>query len=504
MSYNIEKTNLAEGLLEQIDKSPRFPLGFKTRDAEGREYVYVKAIKNLTAGVPVLGVARTALTVGSGSVSDRCFTINSTTPALATGDFDANEIKGTLVKITSAGGELRGIYPITDATYDGSKYMATCPEVKTGDTVVFANGAQVVAAGGVSSTEGGATNVVPIADVPAGSFTFVVPETVGDGTGSESGAHNSTFRGRDLTSLYTLDELSAKVQSGDFSDIFVGDYITKKVKVGSDSEREEDFVIAGIDYWYGVGDQGNGLTTHHLLMIPKNGFYPTMKMNDTNTTTGGYYGSQAHGIASPAYTAGTGGALTSIVADYETFHGTTLGATSGTYTFERNASNQWTLDGNVVGANLDAYGITYSGTPVEGDTIALTYSIGYLEPYRKAVYDAFGESHILTHRTYMTTSTSAGQWHNARVELMNECMVYGSKIYANNSEGERVAPIQLPYFQMEPQMRIAHRGKGGSRASAWLSSVGSGSAFCGVGPYGFASSYGASSASVVRPYFLFA
>ena len=128
MSYNIEKTNLAEGLLEQIDKSPRFPLGFKTRDAEGREYVYVKAIKNLTAGVPVLGVARTALTVGSGSVSDRCFTISSTTPALATGDFDANEIKGTLVKITSAGGELRGIYPITDATYDGSKYMATCPK----------------------------------------------------------------------------------------------------------------------------------------------------------------------------------------------------------------------------------------------------------------------------------------------------------------------------------------------------------------------------------------
>ena len=64
MSYNIEKTNLAEGLLEQIDKSPRFPLGFKARDAEGREYVYVKAIKNLTAGVPVLGVARTALTVG--------------------------------------------------------------------------------------------------------------------------------------------------------------------------------------------------------------------------------------------------------------------------------------------------------------------------------------------------------------------------------------------------------------------------------------------------------
>ena len=88
---------------------------------------------------------------------------------------------------------------------------------------------------------------------------------------------------------------------------------------------------------------------------------------------------------------------------------------------------------------------------------------------------------------------------------MNECMVYGSKIYANNSEGERVAPIQLPYFQMEPQMRIAHRGKGGSRYCAWLSSINSVSAFCGVGTYGYAYIYAyASGAHVVRPYFLFA
>lgn len=104
----------------------------------------------------------------------------------------------------------------------------------------------------------------------------------------------------------------------------------------------------------------------------------------------------------------------------------------------------------------------------------------------------------------MTTSTSAGAWHNARVELMNECMVYGSKIYANNSEGERIAPIQLPYFQMEPQMRIAHRGKGGSRSGAWLSSIYSGSAFCLVNASGIAGNSSASNASVVRPYFLFA
>lgn len=501
MSYNIEKTNLAEGLLEQVDIKPRYPLGFRTRDAEGREYVYVKAIENLTAGVPVLGVARTGLTIVSGSVSDRCFKISAAEPSLATDNFNVNELKGTLIKITDSNSQVKGVYPITDASYDGVRYLVVCPEVKTGDTVAFANGAPVVAAGGASSTDGGAINCIPITDMAEGTYGFVVPDTASEAPAS-AGAHNVT-RGRDLTSLYTIDELSAKVQAGDFSNIYVGDYITKKVKVGNNTERELDFVVAGIDYWYGIGDQGNGLETHHLLMVPDTGFYELAQMNGTNTTTGGYYGSAMHGIASPAYTAGTGGALTSVVADYETFLHTTLGANDGEYTFTHNGS-KWQYDGADVGANLTSYGITYSGTPVSGDEIKLTFAKGNLEPYRQAIYTAFGDSHILTHRTYMTTSTSAGAWHNARVELMNECMVYGGKIFANNNEGERIAPTTLPYFAMNPQKRVARRGKGGSRSSAWLSSIGSGSNFCVVYYAGSAYYISASSSFAVRPYFLFA
>lgn len=129
---------------------------------------------------------------------------------------------------------------------------------------------------------------------------------------------------------------------------------------------------------------------------------------------------------------------------------------------------------------------------------------GYLEPYRQAIYDAFGSGHVLRHCSYMAISTSAGQWHDARVELMNECMVYGGKIYANNNEGERGAPIQLPYFVQNPNERIAHRGKGGSRYGAWLSSINSGGSFCNVANSGLASTGSASYTNVVRPYFLFA
>jgi hypothetical protein len=312
---------------------------------------------------------------------------------------------------------------------------------------------------------------------------------------------NSIGGGKDLTNLYTLEELSAKVRSGDFSGLAIGDYITKSVKVGSNAAREEDFVIAGFDYWYGIGD--SEMATHHLVLVPKNGFYELAKMNDSNTTTGGYYLSQMHGIASVAYTACTGGALTNPVADYTTFLGTTLGATDGTYAFTR-VGTQWQHDGADVGANLNAYGISYSGTPVEGDTLTVTFAKGYLEPYREAIYTAFGDSHVLTFRNYQTISTSAGQWHNSRVELMNECMVYGSKIFANNSYGEMISPAQLPYFAQNPNARLAHRGKGGARNSAWLSSINSGSNFCNVYYYGYANYYYASYAFVVRPFFLFA
>lgn len=324
----------------------------------------------------------------------------------------------------------------------------------------------------------------------------------GEATASAAGAANSEYRGKDLTSVYTIEQLSAKVRAGDFSDIRIGDYITKTVKVGSGTERQEDFVIAGVDYWLGVGD--TELTTHHLLMIPKNGFYETMKMNDTNTTAGGYYGSQAHGIATVAYTAGTGGTLTKQVADYTTFLESNLGENDGSYVFTRNASGKWEYDGAEVGANLNTYGITYTGTPVEGDKLTLTFAKGYLEPYRQAIYDAFGDSHILKHRSYQTISTSASEWHNARVELMNECMVYGCKIFTNNNYGEMVAPTQLPYFSMTPSARVAHRGKGGSRYNACLSSINSGSTFCYVTNSGNANYTSASYALVVRPYFLFA
>ena len=330
--------------------------------------------------------------------------------------------------------------------------------------------------------------------------------------GSGAGAHNTMVRGKDLMEVFgetgdtvadVVAKISNQISTGDFSNIFVGDYITATVQVGTNAEEELDFVVAGIDTQLGCGDTET--TAHHLCMVPDTAFKELAAMNTTDADTGtyGYYGSELHGRITVAQTVGSG--LTSLVADYDTFHESNLGAAStgdDGVLFVRNSSGKWEYNGTDVGANLNNYGITYSGTPASGDTLKVVFTIGTLEAYRKAIYDVVGKAHVLRHREYMTTATSANAWHWARVELMNESMVYGQVVRATNSNGEWLNSSQLPLFAAQPNRKIAHKGKGASRSSAWLSSISSGTNFCSVTNYGLAPSNAAHTSYAVRPYFL--
>lgn len=177
MAYNIDKSVLVEGPVTQVDDAPRYPLGFKVTDRNGKDYIYVKATAALTAGTAVATAARTALTVTASSAFEGGFRASASTPTLATTGFDGNELVGTLVKITR-GGNVVGLYPVTGASYNGTAYVVSCPEVKTGDTVAFGDGANVVTAGGTASTKAGATNAIPVANIASGKYGFVATTTV--------------------------------------------------------------------------------------------------------------------------------------------------------------------------------------------------------------------------------------------------------------------------------------------------------------------------------------
>lgn len=124
---------------------------------------------------------------------------------------------------------------------------------------------------------------------------------------------------------------------------------------------------------------------------------------------------------------------------------------------------------------------------------------------KSTINSAFGSSHVLSHRIYLSNATSngrasAGEWTDSTVDLMCEHMVYGSGIFSPVSDGSnvpnnyRVEKGQLPLFALEPS-RICNR------ATWWLRDVITAAAFALVTSSGSADCNDASPSRGVRPAF---
>ena len=197
--------------------------------------------------------------------------------------------------------------------------------------------------------------------------------------------------------------------------------------------------IAGFDYWYNCGD--SNCTTHHVVIVP-----------DSN-----------------------------------------LLAADGSTTHWMHSSND--TSGGYVGT--DFYAGTNSNT---GKATCLA-----------AAEAAFGSSHILQHREYLTNSCmsgssnvgypTAGGWYDSKIEIMNEQMVYGCKVFGSRSAGANIPAdytidkSQLPLFRLAPSFIC-------NRASWWLRDPASAALFAVVHGFGSCHYYSASYAWVgVRPAF---
>lgn len=124
---------------------------------------------------------------------------------------------------------------------------------------------------------------------------------------------------------------------------------------------------------------------------------------------------------------------------------------------------------------------------------------------KSTINSAFGSSHVLSHRIYLSNATSngrasAGEWTDSTVDLMCEHMVYGSGIFSPVSDGSnvpnnyRVEKGQLPLFALEPS-RICNRD------TWWLRDVITAAAFALVDDYGLANYNAAPTSHGVRPAF---
>lgn len=128
-------------------------------------------------------------------------------------------------------------------------------------------------------------DVIPFVDSANGETKKVVIDDLLKAiVPKNASAHNGIYRGKDITDLFYDGTLSQQIAAGTFDDVFIGDYI-----IGQTSGRK--YLVADLNYRLYCGN--TECTTPHILMIPEK-IMGTSKMNDTNITTGGYYGSKMY------------------------------------------------------------------------------------------------------------------------------------------------------------------------------------------------------------------
>ena len=161
-------------------------------------------------------------------------------------------------------------------------------------------------------------------------------------------------------------------------------------------------------------------------------------------------------------------------------------------------------DTNLVSCKMNDTNIT-TGAYVGSDYYTGNNSNTGKATAKTAIENAFGASHILSHREYLKNAVtngyeSAGAWYDSTFELMTEQMVYGCQVFTNVMNGTNIPAgytidnAQLPLFRHRHDLQCI-------RAHWWLRSVASASYFCIVNSGGNAYYSLASYSFGIRPAF---
>lgn len=250
-------------------------------------------------------------------------------------------------------------------------------------------------------------------------------------------SHNAFYVEEDITDMYNDGTFTRNVENGTFKDIFPGMYITKTyTAAGIESNITEDFVVGDLDYFMTSGS--TELTTHHALMLMKNGSTVYKRMNASNTTAGGYVGSE-----------------------------------------------MWTTT-----------------IPLYATAIENAFGSSHIVEHSEWLTNDINTSAVSRGYTGLTGAASGCAWTNVKFNLMNNNMVYGSQITSSSYYDAGNRTQQIAAMRHNSNLKIGHLGKGGERKYYWLSDVVSGSYFAGASASGIADWGSASVSGCVRGYFL--
>ena len=245
---------------------------------------------------------------------------------------------------------------------------------------------------------------------------------------------------KDLTSYITDGTFYKRLNGTDgfelFEDIYVGDYIKMSRAItcpdSTNGTAGSQYVtIAGLDTMMYNGEDGKFVNYHHAVMVPGQGFGGTQHfgrhaMNATNTTAGGYTGSE--------------------------------------------------MDQSVLGAVVSE-GSTESGATINQQLYAEFGS------HLKTTDELLSNSINATGTNRFGTANGCSNnwaWGMRQAVLMSEVEVYGSTVWSSSGYDTGVAKTQLPLF--------THSRNAMNNRSCWywLKDAASSANFCHCNHYGYA------------------
>ena len=217
--------------------------------------------------------------------------------------------------------------------------------------------------------------------------SVVIKRTIYDLIPDGAEAHNAMWGGRDITAAFNNGTVSANIKNGTFKDIFPGDYITKSVTI-SGKTYTVNWVIADCDYWINKGDDIVVTTTHHVAIVPQSPIF-NARMNPTNTTEGGYAGSEMYKNTIPACATG----------------------------------------------------------------IVNAFGSDHILPFRDAISNSVDTTHVSSGMPqFMGTPGWFGEWVSVQCNLMSEKMVYGAPIFAAGAMDNTMATRQMSAFRLSEKL----------------------------------------------------
>lgn len=150
--------------------------------------------------------------------------------------------------------------------------------------------------------------------------------------------------------------------------------------------------------------------------------------------------------------------------------------------------------------NMYTYQMNTENTTANGYMGSKMYESG-LDAALQSFKNAFGETHVLQYRNLLVNATSGANptnwaWVNRQIDLMNEAMIYGQRVWRISGYDVGVQKRQLALFQHR------HDAIQVGRSWYWLRDVYSATGFADVNSYGSADYHYASLAEGVRPFAL--